>query len=178
MEGYNNNYPNESILNLFYTHGECNRIISRTCRVFNHRYPNLPPMNRFKFAKIETHFLRHWNMNTKRNCAMPVTGEENNEINILGYFTAHPHASIRKAEVDLDISMTSIQRVLAKNKWHPYAQRKVYELRNGDAQRRIDFCEWLTIRKQEHPDMLRKNLWSDESKFTRQGVLNNKNNGV
>ncbi|CAH1113138.1 unnamed protein product [Psylliodes chrysocephalus] len=122
-------YTNQDILNLFYIHGECNRIKSRTCRMFNERYPHLPPMNRQKFDRIDANFLNNFKQNPGRN---PL------------------------------------------NKWHPYAQRKVHELRDGDQIRRTELCEWLLVRIQEDPEILNKILWSDESKFTRKGIINRK----
>lgn len=167
-------YTNQDILNLFYIHGECNRIKSRTCRTFNERYPHLRSMNRQKFDRIEANFLSNFRRNPGRNRQHYIGEDEINVINILGYFTAYPHASIRMAQDNLNISRGSIQRILARNKWHPYAQRKVHELRDGDRTRRTEFCEWLLVRIQEDPGILNKILWSDESKFTRQGIINRK----
>lgn len=167
-------YTNQDILNLFYIHGECNQIKSRTCRMFNERYPHLPPMNRQKFDRIEANFLNNFKQNPGRNRQHYVRDEEVNLINVLGYFTAYPHASIRMAQDNLNISRGSIQRILALNKWHPYAQRKVHELRDGDQIRRTELCEWLLVRIQEDPEILNKILWSDESKFTRKGIINRK----
>ena len=49
----NNSYSNADILNLFYIHGECQRIVKRTCRRFDALFPNLPPMNPRKFLRFE-----------------------------------------------------------------------------------------------------------------------------
>lgn len=46
-----NEYSSLDILNLFYIHGECNKITSRTCRRFNELYPHLPPMYEKKFKR-------------------------------------------------------------------------------------------------------------------------------
>jgi hypothetical protein len=39
-------YTNSDILNLFYIHSECEKFLQRTCRLFNERYPHLPPINK------------------------------------------------------------------------------------------------------------------------------------
>ena len=58
MKMENQEYSNTDILNLFYIHGECHKIIERTCRVFIERYPHLSVMTREKFKRIESNFLQ------------------------------------------------------------------------------------------------------------------------
>lgn len=102
-------YSNMDILNLFYIHGECLRIVGRTCRTFNDRYPHLPPMNKNKFKRIESNFLHYGKAKCTGLRQKPITGEEVNEINVLAYFNAHPSGSIRSAVQDLGISYYAIQ---------------------------------------------------------------------
>lgn len=100
MDNNNDNYSNRDVLNLFFIHGECNKILDRTCRTFNERYPNLPHMTKKKFRKIESNFLRFGNALTKKNVQKLVTNNEQNEINVLAYFNVHPNASVSAASVD------------------------------------------------------------------------------
>ena len=87
-----NIYSNKDILNLFYIHGESLQIIGRTCRVFNEGYPHLPPMNKTKFKPIESNFIR-FGIQVKKTVPRPITGDEENEIVVLGYFHAYPTCS-------------------------------------------------------------------------------------
>lgn len=48
----------------------------------------------------------------KENKVRPMDHGNVNEINELGYYDAHPQASLRDAERELGISKTSIQRIL------------------------------------------------------------------
>lgn len=169
-------YTNNDILNLFYIHGECQRIIERTCRTFNERYPHLPSINSKKFKRITSNFLRYGRINgNKRNRLKPVTNEDANEINVLSYFNAYPNSSIAAASVDLGLSKGSIHRILKKHKMHPYSFLFLQALHPGDADRRIAFCEFMLTKIQEDESFLKKIIWTDESKFSREGVINRKN---
>ena len=169
------NYSNNDILNLFHIHGECNKIVQRTCRTFNTRYPHLPRINERKFRHIEANFRTFGRVKAKKNISRPVTDMEDNEINVLAYFNLHPQSSIRSAERELDISRMSIQRILKKHKLHNFSMRPVQALIPGDYRRRITFCQTMLQKIQEDPGFLAKIIWTDESKFTRQGITNTRN---
>ena len=49
-------------------------------------------------------------------------------------------------------------------------------LRQGDAERRIMFIYWLVTQLEDNPIILNYILWTDESKFTNNGVINKQNN--
>lgn len=174
MQDEFNNYSNRDILNLFYIHGESLQIIDRTCRLFNERYPHLPAMNKTKLKRIESSFIR-FGIQVKKTVPKPITGDDGNEIVVLGYFHAHPTSSIPAASADVGISCTSIHRVLKKNKMHPYSFQTVQAFRPGDQDRRIQFCEFIITKTQEDPDFLTKIIWTDESKFNREGIVNRRN---
>lgn len=171
----NNEYPNEVVLSLFYIHGECNKVVKRTCRIFNERYPHMPTMNPRKFRRLESNFLRFGTVKCKKNVNKPITEDEIHEINVLAYFSADPRSSVRSASVDLGISYPSISRIMAKHKWHDFSFVPVQHLRDEDYALRLNFCEWLLVKTQEDPAFLQNIIWSDESKFSKEGVTNRRN---
>lgn len=169
-------YSNNDLLNLFYTHGECGRIVRRTCRLFNERYPDLPAITPGKFARIKARFLATGSVKATRNHGKPVTDNEDNEVNVLAYFEAYPRSSIPAAALDLDISRASVHRILRKHKLHPFSEITVHGLRLGDDARRVNFCEFMCTKITENPRFLYNIMWTDESKFSRQGIINRRNN--
>lgn len=169
-------YSNNDLLNLFYTHGECGRIVRRTCRLFNERYPDLPTMTPGKFARIEARFMATGSVRATRNHQKPVINNEDNEVNVLAFFHAYPRSSTPAAALDLGISRASIHRILRKHRMHPFSEITVHGLRLGDEARRVDFCEFMIIKMTEDPRFLHKIIWTDESKFSRQGIINRRNN--
>lgn len=175
MENIHQAYPNEVLINLFLIHGESSRIVQRTCRRFNELYPDLPPMNAKKFRRIEGNFLRYGNFKGRRELIFPVRGDEDNQINVLAYFEVNPQASIRSCVADLGLSFSSIQRILQNHRMHDYKLSMSQHLHFGDAERRVQFCENILIRIQEDNGYLRKIIWTDESKFSREGIFNRHN---
>lgn len=59
---------------------------------------------------------------------------------------------------------------------HPYRPDLIQHLRQGDAPRRLAFVAWLMTSLDENPLILNSILWTDESKFTNNGVINKQNN--
>lgn len=169
-------YSNTDILNLFYIHGECGKILSRTCRTFNERYPNLQPITKGKFRRMESCFLNTGSVKVKKNYTKPIVEVEENEVNVLAYFHAYPRSSIVSASGEMGISSMSIHRILKQHRMHPYKETLVQAFRPGDEQKRVAYCEMILLKIQEDENFLSKVIWSDESKFNREGIVNRRNN--
>lgn len=167
-------YPNDVVFDLFVIYGENNRIVDRTCRAFNFKYPHLPQMTKGKFLRLKNNFFNHGKVVKPLVRTKPITGNEDIEINALGYFQAYPRASIRTASADLGISYASLQRILCRHKLHPYKFIRLQKLHPGDYVRRINFCEEFLIRIHDR-NFLQKIIWTDEAKFCQRGVFNRKN---
>lgn len=174
MEG--NSYAHDVLMKLFILHGQCNQNIARTCRKFNEIYPHLQPLNERKFVRLQNNFIDYGSkLKAQRHLPKPVTTDEDNIINVLAYFHACPHASTRSAEQDLGLTRTSLHRILTKYNMHPYKLTKVQALKPEDHLNRISFCETLLVRTQEDPEFLKKIIWTDEAKFSREGIFNRRN---
>lgn len=145
-------YSNEQILNLFFIHGECNKIISRTCRKFNELYPDSSGMNEKKFNRIKINFKNYGNIKKPKNKFKPITGNEENKINVLAYFYAFPHASIYSAVKDLGMSYKSIERILHEYGMHNYKFITIQAILPDDPPKRVEFCEMVLTRTQEDPN--------------------------
>lgn len=171
-------YSYEDVLNLFYIHGETGRFNLRTCRVFNERYPHLPRMTNKKFRAIQKNFLSYGKIISPQNLTKPITSNEDISVTILGYFNAFPRASIRSAEKDLGFSRPSIQRILKMHKMHDFKFCTMQELHQHDPLHRVEYCEWMIIKIQEEPNFLERIIWTDESKFTKEGVINRHNSHI
>jgi len=64
---------------------------------------------------------------------------------------------------------------LKKHKMHPYKIDFVQYLRAGDFIRRLGFIAWFNIKLYDNPLIANHILWSDESKFTNNGIMNKQN---
>lgn len=168
-------YPNEVIFDLFCIFGKCDKIVERTCREFNQKYPQWPKMTRNKFAKIRRNFLNNGSWKTELRRTKEVVDREETVINVLGYFNAYPKSSIRGAVAELGVSYASVRRILVKHNMRPYKFTLVQHLIPADFPRRINFCEFLLVKIQENPDFLKNVIWTDEAKFDREGLFNTHN---
>lgn len=95
---------------------------------------------------------------------------------VLAYVGLNPKVSVRHVAMEVGISHTAVQKILKKNKMHPYRPDFVQNLRPDDADRRLTFVAWLMSELDDNPAIINSILWSDESKFTNNGVLNKQNN--
>lgn len=143
--------------------------------MFNERNPHLPAMTSQKFKRIESNFLNFGKVKSANIRRKPITDEEDNEINVLAYFNVHPRQSIRSAAQELGLTFYAVQSILKKHKMHDYSFTPVHNLHPGDDDRRLEFCEQILIKTQEDPLFLRKIIWTDEAKFSREGIFNTRN---
>lgn len=168
-------YQHDVIFDLIAIYGYFGKIVERTCREFNLKYPHLPSMTRKKFARIKRNFCDFGKVDKPLARKKPVTEDEVNQVAVLGYFEAHPRKSIRNASADLGLSYATVQRILHHHKIHPYSFIRLQKLHPGDYQRRVEFCENFLIEAQEDENFLQRIIWTDEAKFCQRGVFNRRN---
>ncbi|XP_025419308.1 uncharacterized protein LOC112689688 [Sipha flava] len=58
---------------------------------------------------------------------------------------------------------------------HPYKINFIQHLRAGDSIRRLEFIAWFNVKLFDDPLIVNHILWSDESKFTNNGIMNKQN---
>lgn len=168
-------FSNEDYFNLLVIYGECAKVIKRACETFRARYPNRPNPTHDTLTRLIHNCKTHGQFVGKHERIKPVVDNEENEVTVLGYFTAYPGNSLTDANGDLGIPEISILRILKKHKFHPYSYRLVQNLRPGDDRKRRDFCEFILIKTQEDEDFLQKIIWTDEAKFCKNGMFNRHN---
>ena len=64
---------------------------------------------------------------------------------------------------------------MKKQKCHPYKYSICQALKPSDLERRRLFCEWYTRKSELNVRFSYQILWSDESRFTNNGIFNRKN---
>lgn len=169
------NLNNEDYLNLMLIYGECSRVMNRAVRTFQERYPDRPKPSRDTIRRLIRNLREHGSFTKKVVKGKPVTDNEDNNINVMAYFTAYPVASLKEAVRDLDISSVSIFRILHKFKFHPYKNIRVQHLKQTDFAKRLELCETIMVKMQEDHDFLSKVIWTDEARITKNGIFNRRN---
>ncbi|CAI6354208.1 unnamed protein product [Macrosiphum euphorbiae] len=76
--------------------------------------------------------------------------DEDIELQVLAYIRANPRSSIRHVALEIGISYR-------------------------DSTRRLEFIAWFNIQFHNNPLIVNHILWSDESKFTNNGIMNKQN---
>ena len=86
-----------------------------------------------------------------------------------------PQKSTRRLSAELEVSQSSVIRILHQKKWKPYIPRLLHALHDGDDDRRLQFCEEFLAKLHEEDTMLDNIWWSDEACFKLNGTINRHN---
>ena len=100
---------------------------------------------------------------------------EDNAAAVIQHFSDDPHSSQRRAANHLDISRTTIRRILKDLKWHPYKLQLVQQLHPTDKMGRMTFAEQELDRISQDPNRLLRIAFSDEAHFHIDGGVNRHN---
>jgi hypothetical protein len=161
-------------------YGECQKNSRNTARVYAEWYPNRyhPPHN--FFVRIEMSLREHGQFTSRdgngRRNRRPHEANDDEETQVLAYININPRSSVRHLARELNVSAGKIHSILKKNKYHPYRPNLVQNLVPGDSERRLTFVAWLLVQTQEEQRFLDYICWTDESKFTNNGIINKQNN--
>ena len=86
-----------------------------------------------------------------------------------------PQNSLRRLSLDLEISNSSVERLMHKRNLKPFIPRLFHVLHDGDDDRRMEFSETLLEMVSKNSDLLDNIWWSDEACFKLNGHINRHN---
>ncbi|GIY02881.1 DUF4817 domain-containing protein, partial [Caerostris darwini] len=75
----------------------------------------------------------------------------------------------------MNVSSSTVHRLLGAEGLYPYRYRTVQGLHPGDFHRGTGFCEWLLQQHETDKSFIAHILNTDEARFTRDGVFNSRN---
>lgn len=166
----------DEYVDILLIYGECQKNSRRARELYRVRYPDRVPPNKNTFAYVEKKLRNgcfpNWKPKTPRRKFMQT---EDNVISILAYVAVDPHVSTRLLARELEVSRTTVQRVLKTHKYHPYKIHLVQGLSPQDPEQRLHFISEILVKLEEDPLFLNKILWSDESRFHNNGIVNRHN---
>lgn len=121
-------------------------------------------------------FRETGSVNRKEGSGRPST-DEVLETGVLGEIFLNPRRSLREMEqvIGKSVHFSTIRRLLKKHKFRPYKQRIVHELCDGDEDRRLEYCEMMSERFLQDPELIKSICFSDESVFFLDGRVNTQN---
>lgn len=155
-------------------YGDRTRTQNEVTHLFREKYPNLPPISRSTVSKIEKQFRENGHFRQTNNHRRSALSEEV-KINVLLSVEENPHVSTRQIARELEISQSSVERVLKVEKFHPYKITILQELTEDDPDRRLQFCEQMMDLLDRNVLQIENVLFSDESTFMLNGEVNRQN---
>ena len=92
------------------------------------------------------------------------------------FFLRNPKSHIRAAADDLELSITTVWRILRLQlKWKPYKTLRVNKLTAKNMEDRVEFCHWFLA---QDDDFCQRIIWSDEKRFVLHQGPNSKNDVI
>lgn len=151
---------------------ECRKNAVQARLLYEERYPERNTPSRRTFTNTYRLFRSTGSVHARQYKRKNPTTNEDNEINILAAIAVNPHVSTRKIAREAGISQSSVIRILARHKFHPFHISLHQELHGNDFQNRINFCQWGLL--QNH-SFFSNVLFTDEATFTNHGSINLRN---
>lgn len=94
------------------------------------------------------------------------------EEQILAAFEADPTTSVRTVARNLNLSIWKVWSTMHREHKYPFHGRGVQGLVETDPGRRMQFCRFMLNSDIDDRWFLKSILWTDESKFSREGITN------
>lgn len=161
-------------IQIILVYGESGRNVDAARRLYADRFPENVP-SRSSFHNIIKIFLETGSVEVKKKKRRKTVTREDNEINILAAVAHNPQISSRTLASDSGISKGSILTILKRHKFHPYHISLHQELHGQDFHNRTTFCEWARRQLRRNVNFFRSVLFSDESSFANNGIINRHN---
>ncbi|XP_066260990.1 uncharacterized protein [Euwallacea similis] len=180
-------FSNAEYADILFMYGRADGNAAAARRFYQERFPErrLPKIRVF----INTHrqiMQQHHDQETVRSSATsrtpfrlePGARDEHHrhlpEIDeqILDALAEDPTLSIRQLARQFNLSKSKVWSVLKSENKYPYHYTPVQGLEEGDPVRRVNFCRFILNADIEERHFLNSILWTDESKFSREGITN------
>lgn len=98
------------------------------------------------------------------------------EENVLQHVEENPSTSTRAIAHSMRTNHSTVWNVLHEQLLYPFKVQKVQELHPRDYDKRVQCARWFLHKEVETLDFLKRVLFTDETTFTREGIVNKKNN--
>lgn len=94
------------------------------------------------------------------------------EEEILAAFQADPTTSVRVVAKNLNLSIWKVWSTMHREGKYPFHGTGVQGLTENDPGLRMQFCRFMLSNDIDDERFLKSILWTDESKFSREGITN------
>jgi hypothetical protein len=155
---------------------QTNTNCARVLEMFAEKFRDTPVPTRQAIYNLNKRFQHHGSVNDLPRSGRPRTSlTEENLTTVTKPCVQSPKKSIRKTSAEFIIPPTGVCRIVKALKLKAYRPHLLQMLTEDDFDRRIEFCEWFSIRCEAEPDFTRRILWTDEASFKLNGRINRHN---
>lgn len=166
-------YTPEEYADMLICYGYCDCVSAQARNEYITRYPGRRVPDVAVFDRVYRR-IRETGSVLRRNTDMgrPRIDDEEQDNEIVQRFRADPTTSTNIVARDLGLSQWRVWFTVHTAGLYPYHYTPVHVIEEGDPARRLDFCRFMLNADVEDPDFLRNILWTDESKFDKDGITN------
>lgn len=154
-----------------------NESLAATVRKFRTKYGRNIDLSSSTVKRLIAKFRNTGSIGDAKHTGRPKT--RRSDVNIEAVRDSvgeNPRTSIRRRGQELQISRSSLQRILTEDlRLHAYKVQLTQELKPNDHAQRREFVEWIIEHQQVDPDFSKKIILSDEAHFHLDGFVNRQN---
>ncbi|XP_036185884.1 DDB1- and CUL4-associated factor 16 isoform X2 [Myotis myotis] len=154
-----------------------NEGLAATVRNFRTKYGRNSDLTSSTVKRLIKKFRETGSISDLKHPGRPSTSRSTQNIEAVRESVAKsPGTSIRRRGQELDISKSSLQRILTKDLHYPaYKVQLTQELKPTDHAQRREFVECIMEQQQVDADFSNKTIFSDEAHFHLDGLVNQQN---
>lgn len=169
------NFTQQELINMVYCIGEADRNVLLASRIYQQKYPDAITPQVVSVQRLRELFERSGTIKYKKKELLGRRIDEETELNVLLKLQENPNVSTREITAQLDVSQSSVNRIILKHRFHPYHVELHQELHGEDFHNRMNFSEVIRDMINENRDFLNRVLFSDEATFKSNGNVNRHN---
>lgn len=157
-------------------YGECRRNAAAAAALYQERFPNRRVVTTDQLRRVVRRLQTTGQLTARPRARRPRgAGRPEHVQQVLTAVRENPHTSSRAIGSQLQISHQTVLRILKTRGFHPYHMQIHQHLQINDPLRRLEYCNWLDVQLDGHPDFCQRVVWSDEATFGQDGNVNTHN---
>lgn len=168
------NFTREEFVQMVYCIGEAEGNVLLASRIYRAKHPDLRSPRTDTIQKLKERFEESGSVSYKKRKDVSRITEEQ-VLEVLLSIEENPNTSTREMAREIDMSKSTVNRILHKHKFHPYHMELHQELYGDDFGRRVEFCEHMQGLIHANNRFLDLIIFSDEAAFRSNGSVNRHN---
>lgn len=130
--------------------------------------------NHRTFQRLHCHLLERGSFHVTRNEAglKDLYAVQSLEEIILNFVANRPESCSRAVAHNVGLNQQIVWREVNENQFHRFFYQQEQSLNQEDYPRRLNFCQWILQHIVLHPAFTAYVVFTNETIFTRKGVLN------